>query len=330
MTDTRKGILAMIGACLIWGSMPLIYKPLVHVPSLEVVSHRLVWSLVFFSVLLAFRGRLSRVAAAIATPRAAALTFAAALMISINWFLIIFATAVGRNTEGSLGYYIYPLLAVLLGRLLFGERMSRAQWLAVALAAVAVSVLSIGLRAPPGIALALGGSFAVYGVLKRWQRADPVVSVTAELLIFLPVALAVLTWLAAGPGWVFGSHAFETVYMVVAGPVTALPLILFSYAATRVRMATVGLLQYINPTLQFLTAVMLFGEPFSPWHGIAFALIWIALALYSTSAVRSDRAARTVSSAASGSSATATIPASDGAANPSAMTWSSNATKGSQ
>ena len=316
MSEAQKGILALVGACLIWGFMPLIYKPLVHVASEEVLAHRVVWSLIFYAGILAAQGRLGRVRAVLGTRRQIVTVAVAAAMISVNWFLIIYATAQGRNSEGSLGYYIYPLLAVLLGRLIFGERMSGVQIAAVAMAGVAVALLTMGLGRLPWISLAMAVSFAYYGVIKKRMSADAVASVTAELVMFLPVVALIFAYVyATGPG-TFGRDTFDSLYIVVAAPVTALPLILFSYAARRVRMSTVGLMQYSNPTLQFLTAVVLFGEPFTVWHAAAFGMIWTALAIYSLSALHQDRAARSVAIAASGVSATDISPASEGSAKP--------------
>lgn len=304
MQEGTKGIAAMLGACLIWGCMPLIYKPLVHVASEEVLAHRVIWSLVFFATILLMQGRGHEVRSALSNPRQIGRTTVAAAMISVNWFLIIFATAVGRNTESSLGYYIYPLFAVLLGRVIFAEKMVRAQTVAVALAVSGVTLLALGLGTLPWIALAVAITFSWYGVIKKTIAVDALVSVTAELVMFLPFVLFILVWVSASQGLAFGSNPYDTIYMIVAGPVTALPLILFSYAARRVRMSTIGLMQYINPTLQFLTAVVLFAEPFTAWHAIAFGLIWVALAIYSVSAWGQERAFRKKPTASSGSSAT--------------------------
>lgn len=316
MGEAQKGILAMAGACAIWGSMPLIYKPLAHIPSEEVLAHRVVWSLVFYAGLMIVRGRFDRVRDTVRGLRNAGMVAIATIMISLNWFLIIFATAVGRNTEGSLGYYVYPLLAVLLGRVLFGERMSLAQAAAVALAGVAVALLTVGMGKLPWISVVLAVSFACYGVIKKQMNADAVASVTAELAMFLPVVALIFAYLYATGRAMFGQDGFDTVYMVLSGPVAGLPVILFSYAARRVRMSTIGLMQYSNPTLQFLTAVVLFGEAFTPWHAAAFILIWTALAIYSVSFFRQENAARRVSSASSGVAATVRKSSSDGSANP--------------
>lgn len=316
MTPVRQGVLAMLGACLIWGFMPVIYKPLAHIPSEEVFAHRVLWSLVFFALILVGRGRLGGVRQALATPSKRRRVLLAAAMMSVNWFLLIFATALGRNTETSLGYYIYPLIAVFLGRVIFGERMSLAQGAAVGLATLAVLVLAIGQGTSPWIALALGGSFAIYNVVKKTVTEDPQVSVTAELLVFLPVVIGIFLWLAASKGFHFGEDLYFSLYMMVAGPVSAFPLILFSFAAKRVAMKTLGVMQYINPSMQFFSAVVLFAEPFTGWHMLAFAMIWTALVIYTLSAWRQDSRARRQVTTASALSAVSAKPSSDGSANP--------------
>jgi chloramphenicol-sensitive protein RarD len=173
-------------------------------------------------------------------------------MISVNWFLFIYAVGVGRTVEASLGYYIFPLVAVAIGALVLRERLDRWQRVAVALAALAVLVLTVGLGAPPWISLTLATTFGVYGLLKRWVEAGPVVSVTSEVLLFLPIALFYLGWVATDRG--LALSAPDLALFVASGPLTAVPLMLFSYAAKRVRMATMGLIQYLNPSLQFACA----------------------------------------------------------------------------
>jgi chloramphenicol-sensitive protein RarD len=311
MTETHKGILAMIGAAVIWGLSPIYYKFLSHVPPVEVLAHRTFWSLVFFAGLLALQGRLHALRSAMTGTRRIGLIALAALMVSVNWFLFIYATQIDRNTETSLGYYIYPLVAVLLGRVLFAERLARAQWVAVALAALAVTILTLGLGVVPWISLTLAITFGFYGVLKKMLPIGPMVSVTAEVLLIAPLSLGVLIWFALQGQSAFGQSTRDTALLLASGPITALPLILFSAAARRVTMSTVGLLQYINPTLQFLCAVVLFGEIFTPWHQIAFPLIWAALAIYSIASLRQDRASRRAAMAVVGSSAQVRNPASD-------------------
>lgn len=316
MTVTTRGVLAVIGAAVIWGVSPVYYKFLAHVPPLEVLAHRTFWCFLFFVVILALQRRLNVLRAAFSGWRQTGLIAMAALMVSANWFMFIFATGIDRNTETSLGYYIYPLVAVLIGRFAFGERLSNAQWLAALLATFAVTILTIGLGAVPWIPLFLATTFSLYGAIKKFLPLGPIVSVTCEVLLIMPLSLAALVWFQTSGQGSFGRALQDDVLLVASGPFTALPLILFSYAARRVSMATVGLLAYINPTMQVLCAVLLYAEPFTPWHQIAFALIWVALALYSLSAMRQERALRKTAITSPGVSAHVTKSASDGSANP--------------
>ena len=292
MSEQVKGVAAILGACTIWGLSPLYYKLLAHVPPIEVLAHRTLWSCAFFAALLLVQGRLGLVRLTLARRRDALVVGFAALMISTNWFFFITSIQIGKAIEASLGYYTFPLASVVLGALVFGERLGRAQILAVALAAVAVTVLTAGLGVAPWIALILACSFGLYGVVKKALPVGPVVSVTAEVLILSPVALAVLAWVHGSGAGRFGADIGDSLLLMLSGPLTGLPLILFSAAARRLRLATVGLLQYLNPTLQFTVATLVFGEVFSRWHAIAFALIWTALAVYSIAAWRQDRALR--------------------------------------
>ncbi|AHM05161.1 RarD [Roseibacterium elongatum DSM 19469] len=282
---------ALVLACVIWGLSPLFYELLAHIPPQEVLAHRTVWSLIVFAGVLALQSRLREVPRALGGLRPALAVAAAAAMISINWFLFIFAIQAGRTVEASLGYYIFPLVAVLIGAVILREGLCRAQMLAVTLAASAVIVLTVGLGAAPWISLTLAVTFGIYGLLKRMVAAGPVVSVTAEVLILLPIAVAYLAWLGAGAG-AFGQSLGDSLLLIASGPMTATPLILFSYATKRVAMATVGLVQYLNPTLQFATAALILGEVVTPWHMIAFPIIWVALAIYSWATLRQARAPR--------------------------------------
>ncbi len=300
MTDGMKGVLAMVGACTIWGLSPLYFDLIAHVPPLEVLAHRTIWSLGALGVILGLRGHLGRVRGCLDTGRTAGLTLLAALVISANWFGFISAVQLGRALEASLGYYIFPMVAVLFGMLFFGDRLRRPQGFAVAMAAAAVIVLTAGLGVVPVISVFLALSFATYGALKRRLRADPVASVAAEVALLAPLALV---WLALvhGAGWtdmterpgaVFGTDWPSTILLVMAGPVTAVPLWLFSYAAQRVVLPTLGLIQYMNPTLQFLCAALVLAEPVTVWHAVAFPLIWLGLAVYSHDGWRHARRLR--------------------------------------
>jgi chloramphenicol-sensitive protein RarD len=292
MTGQMQGILLMIGACSIWGLSPIYYKLLIDVPSFELLAHRTFWSLVVFAGLLALQGRLGQLRAALGQPRALLITAFAALMVTANWFLFIVSVQIGQVRELSLGYYIFPLLAVLLGVIVFRERLKALQWGAVGLATVAVVQLTWGLGTAPWIALICATTFAAYGVVKKRLAVGAVVSVTAEVVLLAPLSLGWLIWLGMQGTGVFGADLPTSALLVFSGVLTALPLVLFSAAAKRVNMATLGLLQYLNPTLQFFCAVVLFGEPLTLWHGIAFGLIWVALALYSTSSLVQERARR--------------------------------------
>ncbi|EEW26073.1 EamA family transporter RarD [Rhodobacter ferrooxidans] len=309
MGEQRKGVVALAVACVVWGLSPLYYKLLAAVPPLEVLSHRTLWSLALFGLILLGQGRLREVPQLLRSHGGGVAL--AAVLISANWFLFILSVQIGLTVQASLGYYIFPLVAVLLGVLAFGERLNRWQGLAVSLAAAAVLVLTFGLGVAPWVALALATTFGLYGLIKKRLVAGPVVSVTAEVLVLAPLAVVWLAGVHGGlfsefsraGGW-FGHSLGTSLLLAFSGVMTAGPLILFTYASQRVTMATVGLVQYLNPTLQFLCATLVFAEPFSRWHGIAFGLIWAALAIYSWQALVQDRAARSRNSRP-GTSATA-------------------------
>ena len=316
MTDTTKGILALIAACCIWGLSGLFYKALSDVPSHEVLAHRTVWSLVFFGLVLGLQGRLHMLWGAVANPASRYVIAAAAIFISVNWFLFIWSIHAGRATEASMGYYIFPLVAVLIGRVVLGEHLSRTQWVAISLAAAGVLSLTIGLHILPWISLVLASTFGLYGLIKKRLDLGPVVSVSAEVLLLCPLGLGWLIYLHTGQGGAFGQDLTQSLLLMAAGPITAMPLILFSYGARRLTMSTVGIVQYINPTLQFLVAVLIFGEPFGAVHMIAFALIWTALAVYSSSAYTQDRARRRAVMVSEAEVVVSTKPSSETSAKP--------------
>lgn len=295
--DALKGVIAMIVACLIWGFSAIYYKLLTHIPPIEILAHRTLWSALIFAALIAVQGRFSALWALLTSRQQLPVVMVAALMISANWFCFIFSIQIERATEAALGYYIFPLVAVLFGRVFFGERLTKMQSAAVALAAVAVSLLTYGLGVAPWISLLIAVTFGLYGVIKKRLDAGPVVSVTAEVWMLVPFAIIVLGYVHSQGAGHFGTSGRENALLVFSGVLTALPLMLFSYAARRVRLSTVGLLQYINPTAQFFCAVVLFEEPFGGWQAAAFGLIWAGLALYSGSSLAQERAARRASRA---------------------------------
>jgi len=282
MSEVKKGVLAMVVACIVWGLSPLYYKLLVSVPPIELLSHRTIWSLVLFALVLFIQGRLRGALGVLGNRNIMVTLFIAALMIAFNWFVFIYSIQINRATESSLGYFIFPLVSVIFGVVLFREKLGRAQMYAVMLAAVAVLILTYGLGQAPWIALSVSVSFGIYGVIKKSLSIPAIVTVTLEVLLLSPIALMILyLHHASDSGGQFGQSLSVSLLLILSGPMTATPLILFSYATRRVALATVGILQYINPSLQFLCATVLFLEPLSLWHAIAFPLIWAALALYS-------------------------------------------------
>ncbi len=294
MSNPTKGILALLACTVIWGMSSLFYAQLKHVPPLEVLSHRSLWSLIFFSAVLLWQGRLHHLWQAVDSPRKFGVIFLASGLIAANWFGFIFAIQAGFAVEASLGYYIFPMVAVLLGRFVLGETLTRGQWVAVGLALAAVLVLTLGLGVPPWISLWLAFTFGLYGLVKKRLMLGPVVSVTAEVLVLLPLVVVYLVgWHSTGLDWqTYGLLAFS-------GILTGTPLILFAYASQRVRLSTIGILQYVNPTLQFLIATLVFLEPFTLWHQIAFPMIWVGIVIYSVTAIRQERASRKALSSAS-------------------------------
>lgn len=303
MTDARKGLIALILTYSSWGVLPIYYHALAAVPSVEVLAHRTLWSCVLFVGFIALSGRFSRLKELLKPSsgwNGLYKVALAAVLISINWFLYIDTVAIGRTLEASLGYYILPLVAVLVGLILFGERLRGLQYLAVALAAIAVMVLAVQLGQMPWRALGLGLSFALYGAVKKSFRVDPVLSVAAEVVLLAPVALV---WLvgaelagwggsAAKPAGVFGHEPHFTALLPLAGVFTGLPLLFFAYATQRVTMIAVGIAQYFNSTLQLMIAVFVFGEAFTAAHQIAMPLIWTGLVVFTLQALRDERASR--------------------------------------
>ena len=287
MNQFSYGILAIITACIIWGFVPVYYKLLTHVPPFELLAHRTIWSFLFFFVILIYNGKLSELWVSVFVSKEdRVFIMISALLIAINWFFFIFAIQTNNATEASLGYFIMPLVTVVWGLVIFKEKLSHTQWFAVSLATVAILILTVGLTSAPWIALTLAVSFSFYAVLKKRIKISPMVSVTAEVLILIPLALLIILYFHQGQGGSFGVDFLTSFLLALSGPLTAAPLILFSYGALRVELSTVGILQYINPSLQFFCAAVIFLEPLTIWHILSFPMIWTALALYSWAGVR--------------------------------------------
>lgn len=276
----NQGLLAAIGAFLIWGLFPLYWKVIDHVPSLEVMAHRLVWCFVAVAIYLAVRR--PHWWKAIATqPRLLRLLTISAVLISMNWWLYIWAVNNGHIVETSLGYFINPLVNVLLGVVVLGERLNPRQWIAVVIAAAGVLYLTLQVGRLPWIAIGLAASFATYGLIRKVAVVESIPALGYESsVLFLP-CLGYLAWLqVAGESALLNVDATTDAFLVGAGLVTALPLVLFAYGAQRIPYSLVGIVQYLAPSLQLMCGVMVFNEPFSRVQMIGFSCIWVALAIY--------------------------------------------------
>ena len=290
----RKGLALGIVAYGLWGILPIYFKALRAVPSVDIVAHRIVWSVPILALLLSVLGAWDEVTGALRNRRAMLLLLVTALLIGGNWLLYVYAVNSGHILAGSLGYYLNPLANVLLGRIILNERLSRLQWAAVALAAAGIAALAAGALGQLWISLALCFSFASYGLLRKVAPVDAVAGLAIETTLLAPFAAAWLVWSYSSGQPTFGSSSDDLLLIAVSGIVTTVPLLLFTAAARRLPYSTLGMLQFIAPTLQFLIAVLLYGEPFTTAHAIAFGAIWAALGLYVLALVRHARAAVTL------------------------------------
>ena len=291
MNRTAQGILAILAACVIWGLSPLYYNLLTMVPPLELLAQRTLWSFLFFALVLGLQGRFSALIHALGNRGHVITLFAAACAIAVNWYFFIYSVQINRVSEASLGYFIFPLVAVVFGLIVFKEKLSALQWVAVALAAFAVLILTYGLGVAPWLALVLSLSFGTYSVLKKRLDLSPVISVTLEVMLLLPLTvpyLLIQNWPNQD-----STDSWQIWFLLMgSGPLTATPLILFSYATRRISMSTVGIMQYINPSIQFLVALLIFAEPMTDWHFGAFSIIWVAVVIYSWSGFSARNAAK--------------------------------------
>ena len=281
------GVACAILAFLIWGLSPAYWKLLKSVNAFEILMHRMVWSFLFLLPFLAFRGRWTAFIATLKTPRRMIGLLASTVFVTVNWFTFIYAINHDQILQTSLGYYINPLVNVLLGTLVLKERLRPLQGAAVALAAVAVFYLTFGYGRIPWMALILAFSFGFYGLIRKMAAVGALVGLTIETLLLSAPATACLVFLdATGQGAFLRAGPAISILLMGAAAVTGLPLLLFTIGARRIHLSTVGFLQYIAPTCGFFLAVFAFGEPFSGAKALTFALIWIALAIYSVDSLR--------------------------------------------
>jgi chloramphenicol-sensitive protein RarD len=286
----RKGLLYGVGAYGLWGVLPIYFKALAGIPAVDIVAHRVLWSLPFLALLLTVSKGWTRVRTAISRPKTLGVLALTALLIGINWLLYVYAVTSGHILAASFGYYLNPLANVLLGRFVLHERLNRLQWGAVALAAAGITVLAAGALGQLWISLSLCASFALYGLLRKVVAADALTGLGIETAILFPLAIGWLAWRSGNGVNVTGATTTDTTLLVLSGIVSTTPLILFTAAARKLAYSTLGMLQFIAPTLQFLIAVLLYGEKVTMAHAIAFPAIWIGLALYATALLRTPPA----------------------------------------
>jgi len=287
--DTREGFAFALSAYLLWGFLPFYMKAVAHIPAIEVVAHRIVWSVPLAGAILLWLGRTADVKRALGSPRTLFQAALCAAIISVNWSTYVWAISAGRALETALGYYVNPLFSIFLAFVFVGERLNKLQWSAVALAAAAVAFLAIEAGSLPWVSMVLTVSWGFYALLKKTLPVGPNQGFFLEVLMLMPLAMGYILWL----GWQGEGHFFQSpgnmVLLVLSGAVTAIPLMLYANGAKLLRLTTIGIMQYIAPTMIFLIAVFIFGEPFGSARLIAFILIWTALALYSFSLFQNRR-----------------------------------------
>ena len=281
--DTLAGFMFALAAYLLWGFLPLYLHMVGHIPPLEVVAHRVIWSLPIAGVVLIVIGRTAEVRKAITTPSMLGMACVTAGFVTINWLIYVYAIGTGRALESALGYYINPLISVVIGALLLGERMRLPQMIAVGLAAVAVAILAYGAGGLPWISLGLALSWGFYAYFRKTLPIGPNQGFFLEVLILAPAALGYIIYLeASGQGHFFNGVANNDTWLLMfSGVATAVPLMIYANGAKLLKLSTIGIMQYIAPTIVFGIAVFIFHEPFGLSKLIAFCLIWVALAIYS-------------------------------------------------
>jgi chloramphenicol-sensitive protein RarD len=294
MTTANKGLFPAAAAFAIWGLFPLYFHPLHSVASIQVIANRVVWSCLFVLIWIAVRGELPVLRATFFNRSVLWRLAVTAVLISINWLVYVWGVTHNHVLETSLGYFIGPLVNVLLGVAFLSERLTPAQWTAVALAAMGVGYLTVMAGGLPWIALALAFSFAIYGVIRKVVKVESLPGLAVETLVLFPFAAALLLWCeSAGTGALFHAGAAIDALLIGSGPLTAIALFLFAYGTRLLPYSTVGLLQYIAPTLQFACGVFALHEPFDHAHAIGFTAIWLGLLIYAGEGLRLSRADNT-------------------------------------
>lgn len=289
-----RGLAAGLGAYLLWGFLPLYFPLLEPAGAVEIIAHRVVWSLLFCALGLAVT-RTWRTLRVVRDRRTAVGLAVASVLVAVNWLTFVVGVLTGHTVDAALGYYINPLVTVALAVLVLGERMRPAQWAALGTGAVAVAVIAVGMGRVPWVALVLAGSFGAYGLIKNrvGRKVPALTSLAVETAALAPVAGAYLAWLVAAGTLEFGRHGTgHALALAALGVITAVPLLLFGSAARRLPLSLVGLLQYVAPTMQFVVGVVVFAEPMPTARWWGFALVWVALVILTVDGLRAGRAAR--------------------------------------
>lgn len=290
VTERLIAVIAIVGAFGFWGLFPTFFKAIGHVPVLEILAHRFVWTVLVLAVALTFLGRWAKVRRVLGDRRLVLALLASSFILSLNWVIFIWAVVDGRVIDTSLGYFGSPLASVVLGVVLLKERLNPWQWLSIALAAMAVLSMIVGAGTLPWVSLTLAVAWSLYGLLRKLTPVDAIDGLFVETLVLTPPAIAYLVWLAAVGTGHFGHGDIATDLLILSsGVVTAVPLCCFAFAARRFRLVTLGIFQYITPTLTFLFGVFLYNEPFGPAKQVTFVLIWLALIVYTADAIRVSR-----------------------------------------
>jgi chloramphenicol-sensitive protein RarD len=291
--DSPRGFAFAFGAYLFWGFLPIYMKALSHIAPEQVIAHRVIWSLPIAAAVLIWQRRSDDVIAALRNPRMLGMAAITAALISVNWLVYVWAVGNGHALDAALGYYINPLFSVFLGAVLLGEKLNKTKMLAVALAFAAVVVLTVQAGELPIVAVALTLTWGLYAYFKKSLPLGPNQGFTLEVLLLLPFALGYLAWLGLTGQGMFGNGSrFDVAMLIGCGLVTAVPLLLYANGAKLLRLSTIGIMQYIAPTMIFLCAVFLFDEPFGAARMIAFPMIWGALVIYSIALLREAGARR--------------------------------------
>jgi len=283
-SDKPQGFAFAMSAYFLWGFLPLYMKAMAHISPLEVLAHRVLWSVPIAALVLWALGRTQDVKLALKTPKTLIMGFVTATLISVNWGVYIWAIVSGHALDAALGYYINPLFSVFLGAVLLGERLNKMKWIAIGLALVAVVILTVDAGRLPVVAIALTVTWGFYAYFKKSLPIGPNQGFLLEVLLLAPPALLFVLYLAAqGSGQFLGGTPLDTILLIGCGVITAVPLMLYANGAKLLQLSTIGMLQYIAPTMIFLIAVFVFKEPFGQARMVAFPLIWLALVFYSYS-----------------------------------------------